>query len=460
MWIPSEPLVFGNDSSPSRSSVSLIRQRDLDRLGEADVGRRVEVEEHPVGPRRLVDPRVPGVHVDAAHVHHPEQRELVVHEREVDHPALRRLVARRGLERPRRDPVGHVLRRVLLEEELALPPVRIALHRERPVAQVRQDRRRDVAVVGEQVALRDPLLRPERLVEVRELEHTLALPDLGARSPPARAARPPPPCPRAAPGRPAPAAGRRASTRRTGPRPRARARPRRRRPCARAASSAPRRTATSRAAAARSFASSRSISASSKPVPTLPAQRSPPPSLTASTSAPKRPARRPCPFVQPDDHELLPPLGLHLQPLAAAPARRRSASRPRLLTTPSRPCSLRRLEERLAVVERLRELHRPVAPVEQAPRAARAARSAAGRSSGSPSTSSTSKRRRGRAGRSPAASRRSSRGPPRRARHTSPSSTQSGVRTACSTARATDREALGERVAVPARELDLAAARS
>ena len=33
---------------------------------------------------RAVDPRVPRVHVDAAHVRHPEQRELVVHERERD----------------------------------------------------------------------------------------------------------------------------------------------------------------------------------------------------------------------------------------------------------------------------------------------------------------------------------------------------------------------------------------
>ena len=50
------------------------------------------------------------------------------------------------------------------------PAVGVALHRERPVAQVRHEHRRDVAVVGEQVALRDPLVRPERLVEVRELQ--------------------------------------------------------------------------------------------------------------------------------------------------------------------------------------------------------------------------------------------------------------------------------------------------
>ena len=39
------------------------------------LGRRVEVEEDEVRPVGPVDARVPRVHVDAAHVHHPEQRE-------------------------------------------------------------------------------------------------------------------------------------------------------------------------------------------------------------------------------------------------------------------------------------------------------------------------------------------------------------------------------------------------
>src|SRR5919106_380100 len=57
-------------------------------LAEADVRRRVEVEEHPIGPLGPVDPRVPRVHVDAAHVHHPEEPQLVVHERIADRPLL------------------------------------------------------------------------------------------------------------------------------------------------------------------------------------------------------------------------------------------------------------------------------------------------------------------------------------------------------------------------------------
>ena len=48
--------------------------------------RRVEVEEHEVRPLGLVDARVPRVHVDAVHLHHPEERLAAVHEREVDEP--------------------------------------------------------------------------------------------------------------------------------------------------------------------------------------------------------------------------------------------------------------------------------------------------------------------------------------------------------------------------------------
>ncbi len=77
-------------------------------------------------------------------------------------------LARRCRERSPLDPLRHVRRRVLLEEALALPAVGIALHRERPAAQVRDEHLRDVAVVRDEVALRDPLVGPERLVEVRQ----------------------------------------------------------------------------------------------------------------------------------------------------------------------------------------------------------------------------------------------------------------------------------------------------
>ena len=54
----------------------------------------------------------------------------------------------------------------------------VTLHRERSVPQVGHEHRRDVAVVREQVALRDPLLRPKELVQVRQLQDAPATLDL------------------------------------------------------------------------------------------------------------------------------------------------------------------------------------------------------------------------------------------------------------------------------------------
>src|SRR5215213_1211486 len=70
----------------------------------------------------------------------------------------------------RAHPVRAVLRALLLVEELALHAVRIALHRQRPPFEVRQQRRRDARVVVDDLALREAGLRIEDLVQVRELE--------------------------------------------------------------------------------------------------------------------------------------------------------------------------------------------------------------------------------------------------------------------------------------------------
>jgi hypothetical protein len=104
------------------------------------------------------------------------EREIVVDEQVVDHPLL--AVARRGRERRGVDESRRVRRRLLLEEALAAPPVGVALHGERALAEVWDEHVGDVAVVREQLALRDPLLGPERLVEVRELERATSAPDL------------------------------------------------------------------------------------------------------------------------------------------------------------------------------------------------------------------------------------------------------------------------------------------
>ena len=84
-WMPREPLVFGTDSSPTTSSASRTSAATSSTFSNARALGGIEVEHDPVGPLRAVGARRPGVHVDAAHVDHPEERELVVDERVVDH---------------------------------------------------------------------------------------------------------------------------------------------------------------------------------------------------------------------------------------------------------------------------------------------------------------------------------------------------------------------------------------
>ena len=218
---------------------------------------------------------------------------LVVDQRRVDPALSRRPLARRDLDAEARDPLRHPLRRVLLEERLAVGAVGIAPHRERPVAQVRHEHARDRAVVVDQVALRDPLVVAAR----RPCRGWRASPFPPSSRPGARAARPPPACRRGAPGRKGRAGGRRASTPRTRPRPRASARPRRRRPSSPSASSGRPGTAARLRRSGSSFSSSSRMARSSKPVPTFPTHSHSSPRWTPSTSAPKLPLRRPWPFV-------------------------------------------------------------------------------------------------------------------------------------------------------------------
>ena len=170
-WIPSEPLVFTYDSSPSASSAVVHVVRDANAERERTLLlRRIEIEEHEVRPVRLVDARVPRVHVDAVHLHHPEQRLARVDEREVDEPRLALAAARPRAELARLDPRRDPLRRLLLEERAARQPFAPALHRERAVSQVRDDHVGDAAVVVEEVALRDPVVGEEHAIRARQLD--------------------------------------------------------------------------------------------------------------------------------------------------------------------------------------------------------------------------------------------------------------------------------------------------
>ena len=106
------------------------------------------------------------MHLDRAEIHDEQQRREVLHHHVADDAVLAVL----ALDGTSRDPVGRVRRRRLLVEEGPVHAVGHALHRERPVMQVRQDQLGDVVVEREQVALRVALVGPEHLVEVREPE--------------------------------------------------------------------------------------------------------------------------------------------------------------------------------------------------------------------------------------------------------------------------------------------------
>ena len=132
---------------------------------------RVEVEQHV---RRLVGrvgAALPGVQLDAAEVDQPQERHRVVH----DHVAaglLPGLAASRQIDPPH--PLRGVVDRVL-EEELPLDSVGVALEDHRAAGEVRHEHRRHAQVVVEQVPLGDPLAGPVGLVEVRERDGALAL---------------------------------------------------------------------------------------------------------------------------------------------------------------------------------------------------------------------------------------------------------------------------------------------
>ena len=137
-------------------------QRGLEHLVEADAGPGIEIEVQVVGPIDVVAARVPLIEVDAAEVDDPEQRCEVLHHREVD-DVSRRVRDATGLD-PRRVRLGDALH----EEAFPRRAVGVALHDHGAIAEVRQERRRDVGVVLEEIALRDPRVAPEQLVEVRQ----------------------------------------------------------------------------------------------------------------------------------------------------------------------------------------------------------------------------------------------------------------------------------------------------
>ena len=117
---------------------------------------------HVVRPIDVVTRRIPLVQIDAPEIDDPEQRRQVIDDRKVDD------VAGVMVDAAGPDPGRARLRRPLHEEELTGGAVGIAFHHHRAIADVRQEHRRNVGVVLDQITLGDPLLLPEQLVEIGE----------------------------------------------------------------------------------------------------------------------------------------------------------------------------------------------------------------------------------------------------------------------------------------------------
>jgi hypothetical protein len=126
---------------------------------------RVEVDEHVVGPLDVLYPAVPRVQVDAAEVRDPSKGRRLRHDGEIGRPP-----AAREEDVDRLEPVRMRVRNTLLVEEEAVDPVGVAEHLHGPPADVREDAVRDLEVVVDEVALRQPRLGKVDLVEVRELD--------------------------------------------------------------------------------------------------------------------------------------------------------------------------------------------------------------------------------------------------------------------------------------------------
>src|SRR5439155_9128138 len=126
-------------------------------------GLRVEVDDAPVRMLWLRHPRRPEMQRDGAEIDYVQEGVDVLADEEVDVPATLLAPDSRGP-----DPRGNVIGSILLEEALAGDPVGISRQYYGAVAKVREQPRRDRAVVIDQVTLGVTLLGPEDLVQVAE----------------------------------------------------------------------------------------------------------------------------------------------------------------------------------------------------------------------------------------------------------------------------------------------------
>ena len=128
MWMPREPDVLGQPTSPTASSDSRATSATSRICDHAHAGHRVEVDAQLVGMVEVLGADRVRVEVDAAEVVDPGEAGRVVDDDLVGGPARREGQGRRP------DELGQVLRRPLLEERLAGGAVDEPLERHRPAA--------------------------------------------------------------------------------------------------------------------------------------------------------------------------------------------------------------------------------------------------------------------------------------------------------------------------------------
>ena len=132
MWIPREPEVFGQPTSPTRLEGLLADHRDVADLGPLDAGDGIQVHPQLVGMVQVVGADRVRVEVDAAEVVDPGQPRRVLDHDLVGGPAARERQFGRA------QPLGRVVRGSLLEERLLGDAVDEPLERHRARADAGQ----------------------------------------------------------------------------------------------------------------------------------------------------------------------------------------------------------------------------------------------------------------------------------------------------------------------------------
>ena len=115
-----------------------------------------------VGAIDIVTAGIPGIEIDATKIDEPQQRRQILDDRERDD------IARPVRDRAGFDPVRSGFRRALHEKMRARRAVGVTLHDHRAVGEMRQQRRRDVRVILQQMGFGDGEIGPEQLAQIRE----------------------------------------------------------------------------------------------------------------------------------------------------------------------------------------------------------------------------------------------------------------------------------------------------